>query len=972
MSTPRKLLLFFVVFLVLPVSLGKAVLLYTDWLWFGEVGYKSVFLTILVARVRLFLVFGGAWFAVFYWALRGARKVGTQVPAPIAGRLIPLDDKLTIDRSLGKVIFIVSLGVSLVAGLIASGRYSWYLKSLHPTAFNLVEPVFHRDASFYVFQFPWWNYTYEFLVTAIIFALIVSFLLFVYDDALQLSGERFYIDPQAVRLTGSLLGLLLLLKVAGYQLAAWGLLFSDHSLLTGASYTDVLLRLPGLRIMMVAAFLMSLALFGYSRRGQAKPVGIVIGCYLGLSLVVGSIVPSLFQNMLVPANELRWERKYLAANIKFTRFAYDLDRIQESRHPARTALSEDMVTRNQATIKNVRIWDKSVLETYRQLQEIRPQYNFLDVDIDRYAVNGEPRQVMLSARELSYDKLQTTSWINYHLKYTHGYGFCMSPVNQSTREGLPELLVKNIPPEVAGGLALKIVRPEIYFGEWIPSSPPPIQMNPVQTPAVPGAQPPGGPGGAQPQQSDPLQLNPLAPEPVRSVEVPYAIVNTTTKEFDYPHADSPVWSTYRGRGGVRISGLGRRLAFAWRFSSLQIVVSRYITSHSRIIFNREIIARARTIAPFLRYDDDAYLVVSQGRLYWIIDAYTLSQHFPYSQQTEPLGNYLRNSVKVVIDAYDGTTSFYRADQAIGRADSVLETYTKVFPSLFKPLSKMPADLQRHLRYPQGLFAVQADVYSRYHMTNIDTFFNDEDLWEVSRTAEKGPLGTAKIPMSPFYVTMRPPLSDQTQLMLVVPFSPKNRDNMRSMLTANCDSPGYGNLTLYAFPKNQNVYGPAQIKALVNQNEEVSKNLSLWGKLGSTVVWGNFVVVPVEDSVFYVQPLYLQSEATRLPELKRVIVVSGDQVVMESNFESALEKVLSIAPATLKPADAAGHIAAAPRAAGVPASSGGSAQSLVDRAAKHYQNSLRAREGGDWERYGKELDALGETLQQLRKITRERH
>jgi len=963
LTTSRKLVAFFIVVLVIMGLLSKFALVYTDWLWFDVVGYQSVFARILVSRLTLFVVFACAWLAVLYPTWQWARRIGSDVPSPIANRLIPLDDKLMLDRYIGVTVSVGAVVISLIAGLIASGKYPWYLRSLNPTPFSLTDPVFQKDIAFYVFQLPWWSFLYNSLYSAVTFALIGSLLLLVYDDALQVSGERFFIADAALKLLGLLIAALVFLKIAHYQLGAWNLLLSRHDLFTGANYTDVYVRLPALRGLMAVAFLTGISILFSARSGHTR-IGVAsLGIYWVLSLLAGSVLPSAFQRVFVSANELQWERRFLKTNIDFTRYAYDLDRIAQKKHSASESVSAAMLDRNKSTIDDIRVWDKNVLATYQQLQEIRSYYRFIDVDIDRYSVAGNPRQVMLAARELSYDKLQTDSWINYHLKYTHGYGFCMSPVNRTTPQGLPELYVKDIPSVVTADMPLQIDRSQIYFGEWGASNTTPADAAP-SSPFQPGLPPQASPGGPPPSGEA------MVAQPVRRVNVPYAIVNTTTDEFDYPSGDTFQQTTYEGTGGVRLSGFLRRLLYAWKFSSLKILVSSYVTSNSRIIYNREVIDRARLIAPFLRYDNDPYLVASGGRLFWILDAYTSTRHFPYSQEIGPIGTYLRSSIKVVVDAYDGTVDFYRIDNSTGRRDPLLESYARIFPGLFKPLQDMPEDLRKHLRYPQGYFMVQSDIYARYHMSDVDTFFSDEDRWEIpmlSKTEGNAENETRK-PMEPFYVTMKYPGRDRASFMLIIPFAAKGKDNMRAWLAANCDDPHYGEMAVFTFPKKRNVYGPAQVKALINQNEQISQDLTLWGRQGSRISWGSLLVVPIEQALLYVQPLYLRSEATQIPELKRVIVVNGSKVSTAERLDVAINNSLTETPEVhqTEPAGAPDETRLTP-AGPLPPHNAETVQSLVNKANRHYERSIEARAAGDWAAYGRELDALGNALKDLGKL-----
>ncbi len=598
-------------------------------------------------------------------------------------------------------------------------------------------------------------------------------------------------------------------------------------------------------------------------------------------------------------NEIVAESPYITHNIQFTRRAYGLDRIDEVEFPAEENLTREDLRRNDPTIKNIRLWDhRPLLTTYAQLQEIRTYYKFVDVDNDRYLIDGEYRQVMLSARELSYQHLPSRIWINEHLTYTHGYGVVLGPVNRITPEGLPEFLIKDIPPVSTG--PIKITRPEMYFGE---------------------------------------------------VANDYVFVKTRSLELDYPSGDKNVYTTYAGDGGVPLTSLGRKLLFATRFGTIKILLSRDLTAESRIMYHRQISERVKKAAPFLAFDRDPYLVVSQdGRLYWIIDAYTVSDKYPYSEPIRGVGNYIRNSVKAVVDAYNGSLTFYLADQT----DPVIKAYARAFPGLLKPLDAMPADLKAHLRYPQGMFTIQAKLYNTYHMRDPQVFYNKEDLWSIPRKAVEG----RDAEMEPYYTIMRLPGEQKEEFILLLPFTPNKKDNMIAWLAARSDPPHYGKLIAYNFPKAKLVYGPRQIDARIDQDSFISQQLSLWSQRGSAVIRGSLLAIPIERSLLYVQPLYLAAEKGSLPELKRIIVAHGNQIAMEETLEAALARVFGgQARATVGARLAPG--------AAAPAVADSSLKVLATRAYDHYTRAQELLRQGNFAGYGEEVKRLESVLKELR-------
>jgi uncharacterized membrane protein (UPF0182 family) len=682
-----------------------------------------------------------------------------------------------------------------------------------------------------------------------------------------------------------------------FAIEQFNILFSSHGALFGAGYTDVNAHLPALRFMIVAALLAAVAVLYGTWRGKLKWL-LAAPALLGLYVVATGLVPSALQKLVVEPNELSKERQYIEHALRLTREAYDLGTIDE--HPFDIEMSLDPATlhANRSLIDNIRLWDwRPLLSTYGQIQEIRLYYNFADVDIDRYTLNGQYRQVMLSPRELAYDQIPESArtWMNLHLTYTHGYGLCMSPVNRITKEGLPELFIRDIPP--VSTVDLQITRPEIYFGEQTST---------------------------------------------------FSLVGTSTEEFDYPLGESNRMTRYAGQGGIPIGSPLRRLLFSTYMRSRELLLSGYLTPQTRILMRRSLNERVPRLAPFLRYDGDPYMVIDGGRLVWIQDAYTVSDRFPYSR---PVGsiNYMRNAVKVTVDAYDGTTRFYVADPR----DPVLRVYRGIFPGLFRPLEEMSPGLRAHLRFPEDLFQVQSQVYATYHMRDAQVFYNREDLWQVPVES----YGGTEIPVEPYYTMLRLPDADHQELILMRPFTPAGKDNMIAWLAARCDGDALGKRQVFLFPKQELVYGPRQIEARIDQDPSISQLLTLWNQRGSNVIRGNLLVMPIGRTVLYVEPLYLQAEKGALPELKRVILAQADRIVMGESLDSTLEMLAGVAPeaSTATSAPSSGEPAAtAPTRPETNAS--------AQQALEIMQGAEAAMQRGDWTSYGREMQRLKQYLQ----------
>ncbi|HEV8640028.1 MAG TPA: UPF0182 family protein [Methylomirabilota bacterium] len=904
MRRSQTAVLLVLVLLVLGL-VGQIVPLYTDWLWFQEVGYVQVFLTTLWYRGTLFTAVALGVLVFLYANLTfAARTARPDVLWELEDQL-GLPGRVVIEPLLRRFLPIVLAFISFTSGLRASAHWETVLGYLNAVPFNTTDPLFGRDLAFFVFTLPFWRLLSGWATALVVGTLLLTVLVYVLQRSLVLTarGPRLAAGARAHLLV--LGALLLALAGVGFWLDRFELVYSPRSVIYGAAYTDVHASLPVLQALAVLAVLCALACLLQLTRTGLRVVGAGVLVLVAVWVVGLGIYPALLQRFRVAPNELVAERPFIVHNIRMTRQAYGLDRIEEHEFPADETLDARALERNVLTIKNIRLWDhRPLLRTFAQLQEIRTYYKFVDVDNDRYTLNGEYRQLMLSPRELSYPHLQgARSWINEHLTFTHGYGVIVGPVNRITSEGLPELLVKDIPPK-SDGFA-KITRPEIYFGE---------------------------------------------------ISNDYVLLRTRSQELDYPAGDQNVYTTYRGTGGIPLSSFLRKALFAARFGEIKMLLSHDLTAESRVLMHRAVAERVRLIAPFFRFDRDPYIVVTDdGRLVWMLDGYTTTDRYPYSEPVRNVGNYIRNSVKVTVDAYHGAVGFYLADST----DPIVRAYARAFPGLLRPLEELPADLRRHLRYPEDFFAIQARKYAVYHMLEPQVFYNKEDLWAVPRRTVDG----RDREMEPYYTIMRLPGEKREEFILLTLFNPSRRDNMIAWLAGRSDPPNYGRLVVYNFPKQKLVYGPRQVDARIDQDPVISQQLSLWNQRGSTVIRGSLLAIPIDQSLIYVQPLYLAaSEQGALPELRRVIVAYGNQIAMEPTLEQSLARVFG------------GRLASP--AAAVPALGPGGQRepapplrALGHRAWEIWQRAQDALRRGDWTQYGAEQKRLEETLRALTEANR---
>lgn len=897
------------VLLVLFATAGALAVFYTDLLWFKDLGHSAVFWTRFWSSIATWSAFGVVSFAIVYVNLLIARRMAPPAVLTVVGSLdnaLPPQQQFQLALSqlrkwaepiMRWVLLGVALFVGWAAGTSMAGEWESLRVALSAVSFGTLDPQFGRDISFFMFQLPALRLVSDWVFGMLVLTLVLTAAAHVFDGAIRI-GERLKgFDPHVKAHLSVLAGLIIVSKAFDYWLSIFELDFSPRGQVTGASFTDVHAQLPAYQILIFIAFATGIALlFNIRFKGWRLPA-VSLGVWLAASVIVGGVYPGLVQQFSVNPNELQAESPYIKRNIEVTRQAFDLSDVEVKPFPASTDLTAKDVAEATATIGNIRLWDPAVVvQSYKQVQEIRFYYDFKDVDIDRYVIDGALQQVLVSAREMNVGQLsdQAKTWINQHLIYTHGYGAVVSPVNRASEDGLPMFLVKDLPP--VSTVDLKIKTPGIYFGE-------------------------------------------------ESNE--YAIVDTTQKEFDYPVGGQNAQTAYAGKSGVPVGTPLERVAFALRFSAPEILLTSAIKPESRVLFRRDIKDRLGELAPWLTLDADPYPVLVDGRIVWVQDCYTWSKYYPYSQRygTSDV-NYIRNSVKATIDAYDGTTTLYAFDEK----DPMLATYRRIYPGLLTDAAKMPESIRAHLRYPEDLFRLQAEVYKTYHMSDPQVFYNKEDQWAIPGEAKSAS-------MDPFYVLMELPGESRLSFILMQPFTPRNKDNMIGWMAARSDVDDYGKRLVYNFPKQRLILGPEQIKARMNQEPEISKELTLLNQQGSRVIQGNLLVIPIKDAIVYVMPVYLQAESSPMPELKRVVVSYADRIAMSPDFATALQSVFG--------GQLPGPGAGAPSGGQAGGATSGPVQAGDAALARDlYGKALTAQRAGDWAEYGRLIEQLGTVLSRL--------
>ena len=855
----------FIVFVaIIGFSVARAVAtFFTNYLWFDSVNLNSVWIKILLTKGALV---GATSLLAFIFIFTNLRLAVRATPVMDIFESFESQDPLSRFRAWTNERFLRyrlwgSIGLSLFLGAGASQLWEQVLLFLNQQSFGVTDPVFQADVSRYVFGLPLYRLFVSWGFQLVIFTSLIIVLFFVATGALQLRQGRLpEVSSGAKAHLSVLLAFIAILKAFAYRLDSMELLYSPRGKVFGASYTDVIAHLPALNLLiLISLFGAVLLLVNIKRRGWLLPAT-AISLWLAVSIIVGGLVPAAIQRFRVVPDELNKELPYVENHIDYTRLAYGLDSIEEKSFAASADLSQDDISNNKQTVDNIRLWDPTVLaETYSQLQEIRAYYALQEVDVDRYRINGELTQVMVAARELDQTNLPAVGWVNERLQYTHGFGVVFSPANNVASQGQPDFYVKGVPATTTVA-ELEVEQPRIYFGESADS-------------------------------------------------VEYVVVNSLQDEVDYPlstEGQSVAYTNYSGEGGVGIGSFFRRLGFALRYSELNLLISNQLSDDSKLIMERNIVSRVKKAAPFLYTDNDPYLALIDGNLFWIIDMYTVSDKYPYAQPADtrrinensglPVNfNYLRNSVKAVVNAYDGTMNFYVVDEN----DPIMTAYNDIFPDLFSPKSEMSSELLDHIRYPEDLFTIQSDMYRDYHMTDPRVFYADEDPWVIPSDSSTTPrVATLRgefteigfKPMLPYYLLMSLPGETDLSYLIFQPFNPENRPNMQSFLVADADPENYGQLIDFRLPKGEFVDGPSQVATRINQDPDISQIFTLLDQQGSSVIKGNLFVVPINQSILYYQPIYLQGEQNPLPEFKFVVVVFQDRIIMSETLSEALASI----------------------------------------------------------------------------------
>lgn len=892
---------------------------YVDLLWFREVGFAGAFWSVYWSKVVLGVIFGVLFFLLLAANLFIARRFTPRFRPFSPEQEVIERYRMAFEPYARPIILAFSAVIALFVGIAAAAQWQTFLlwKSAGSIAFGHVDPLFHRDPSFYIFVLPFQKFVQGWLFSALVGVTVITAIAHYLSGGIRLQSVGEKVTPQVKAHLSVLLGVIVLVKSWGYFLGQFDLLVSPRGVVTGASYTDVHAQLPALRLLTFIAIACAiLFLVNIRFRGWALP-GFGVGLLFLASIVVGAVVPAFVQKFRVDPQELQRETPYIDRNIRATRFAFGIDVEPASATPAND-VTADQVSANDATIANIRLWRPDILaQTYQALQRIQQYYEFTDVDVDRYPISGQNRMVMLSVREVSQNGIPgTAGWQQKHLIYSHGYGAVASQVSSSDPSGAPDFLLQNIPPV---GTAIRLeARPpddlgsQVYYGELH--------------------------------------------------DVPYVLVNTKQAELNFPNPSGAgfVSTHYRGKGGIEVGGFFKRLVFAYRYKDINLMISGLIDKNSKILINRDIGTRVRKAAPFLKYDRDPYAAIVDGRIVFIWDAYTTTDLYPYSDRVSlPVAtnndlsgqvNYMRNSVKVVVDAYDGTVTYYVVDPT----DPLIKVWQRAFPSLFTPVAKASAELRAHFRYPEDLLQTQAYEFARYHVTDTPSLFNNTKRWAIpsalpGRVGEKG-----KGTLRPYYVLLKLPGTDQEQFVLFQPFTPAGRQNMVAYIAAGSDPGQYGKLTAVQFPTGENIDGPQQIRSLINQDPAASQQITLLSQRGSQVLFGDLLIVPLEDSFLYVQPIFLQAAGqTPIPELKRVVVIHGGNVAIANSLADAI-------------AASFGQVAPTPPSGGGPQPTG-TVASLLQEALDHFRRAEQALQNQDLATYQAEINKAQQLIQQAAQL-----
>jgi uncharacterized protein len=876
--------------------------------WYVEVGYLTIYFTKQLAILKLMvpiflLIYIAIW--IYYRSLRGSFI-----------RLANVVDITPNKRASEKKLFvIINIVVSFFMSFTLASNY-WYriLQFSNATSFNLKDPIFNRDISFFIFKLPLIESLYAAVMSLLVFLIVITLVAYFIMNAKdrffsgdirgafeQVRGIKSGLTKFAGKQLAVVSALILLMLSLGYEINSWNLVYSPTGVVFGAGYTDKNITLVVYRIISIVAIIAAVVIFISVLRSKAKPI--IISVVLIVVLIVGeNIVSVVVERVLVKSNQISLEKPYIENNINYTRKAFNIDKIDENIFEVKNDLTKEDIKTNEDTINNIKINSyKPALEFYNQVQVIRYYYDFNDIDIDRYNINGKYTQVFVAPREIDLQKLEgnASTWQNKHLIYTHGYGVVMNKVNSVTSEGQPDFVIKDIPPE--NSTDIKLDNPRIYFGE-------------------------------------------------KTNE--YAIVNTDTREFDYPKGGDNQWNKFDGKTGIKMNLLNRVL-FAVNERNINFLLSRDINSDSKILINRNIKDRVQKIAPFLSYDSDPYIVISNGKLYWIMDGFTTSDRYPYSQPVNNI-NYIRNSVKVVIDASDGTTNFYIVDNN----DPIAASYSKIFPSLFKDVNTLSEDLRNHFRYPEGLFNIQCEVLGKYHVTDPGVFYNGEDLWQVSTTQTK--VGQEKEINEGAYVVMGLPEKKTEEMVLLEYFNMRGKDNMAALFGARMDKDNYGKMVLYKFPTQKTIYSPYLFKQKINQDPLISKEISLWNKEGSEILYGDTMIIPINNSLIYVEPIYIRATGKNsIPEMKRIVVGFGDKLILSESIDSALEQIFNYTQTPIQ-------VPNTPGVPNAPVTVDANVKERIKSAKDAFDKAVEAQKSGDWAKYGEYIKNLQDILSELNK------
>ncbi len=870
--------------------------LYTDFLWFESIGFETIFTVSLFTKIKLFAIAAIFVFLFTTINLWISKKINKE-------NLIPFKFKILITSI-----------IAFFGGLAFSNNWFNILQYINQVPFGLKDPIFTKEVSFYIFSLPFYSVVLNFVIGVFAITLLLVMLDYLKSyiqkaltetvpdsEMINVTKSRFkeiFAKNKLIAHLGILGSILFVLIAAKHYISRFSIMYSEQGIVVGAGYTDVMVFLPMVKFLMIFALVVAVGLliwaFFIAKRPKLRKKHIVVSIiafYLIFGLIGPGLITGLVQSFKVSPNEINLEKPYIENNIEFTKIAYGLDNVEEKAFPVNLDLTSEVLANESETIDNVRILDwRPLTKTYKQTQEIRLYYDLAGIDIDRYNINDKYTQVMLAPRELDQSQIASNAktWVNIHMVYTHGYGIVMSPVNKVTEQGLPEYFIQDVPP-VYSVDGLTIDKPQIYYGEKGNN---------------------------------------------------FVLVNTKTKEFDYPKGNTNEYINYDGKGGIVLDSFGKKLAMALKFGDLKILLTSEITPESKIMFTRKILDRVHKLTPFIQLDDDPYLVINDGRLSWIIEGYTASGNFPYSEKIGGI-NYIRNSVKIVVDAYDGTVEYFIVDEN----DPIIMTYNNIFPDQFKSFDEMSETLKEHIRYPVDLFKIQSEIYNTYHMDDIKVFYNKEDAWQ--NPTEIYGVGQ-QVKVEPYYIIMKLPGEEKEEFVLMSSFSPIRKDNMVAWMGARSDGENYGKLTLYKFPKDKLVYGPLQIEARIDQDSEISQQLTLWSQKGSSVTRGNLLVIPIRDSIIYIEPLYIQAETGQMPELKRVLVSDGVNVVMENDLETALKVLFDksdIIDESIEDVDK-------------------TISELVNDAKNYYELIENSMKDGDWSGFGDNFNKLGQTLETI--------